>query len=860
MTTVEKTWTVLQLRPADVDGAFRRVGEPVCGGLPFPRGLVAREELIRLVADSQLIPLQTTVTERWSDGSIKWALLEFLATTDPAGCAECRLEVLSSLESARHPRAIRIDENSAGLTMEAGKVRAAFGGNEGQPVRLAPVTSSPPPWSTIAVEVDDGSGRVVRPVFHEVVVEHAGPLTARVRMSGTLSLPASRRSLNFVLRVQLFEGLPAVSVSLTVHNSARARHNGGIWELGDPGSVFLRDVSVRLTLPSNDRARDLRYWERPGAPECRAKASLRIYQDSSGGDHWDSRTHLTRDGVVGPAFRGYEVNADGATQPGRRATPVVQLTSETRSIAVAMAHFWENFPKALEADARAITLGLFPGASRSLHEIQGGERKRHDFTLCVSADPVTDEPLAWARSPLVVSAPSEWYLACDALPLMAPFNADPGSERLVQAGLEGPASFESKREQVDEFGWRNFGEIYADHEAVNDSGTLISHYNNQYDAVAGFGRQFFRTGDARWFAHMASLARHVADIDIYHTTEDKAAYNGGLFWHTFHYVDAGQSSHRSYPTSPGVSGGGPSSEHNYAGGLALHYLLTGDSDSRDAVMRLAEWVVAMDDGRQNIFGWLDRGPTGWASATGSLWYHGPGRGAGNSISTLLTASRFSPDPKFLRKAEELIRRCIHPADDPSSLELLDAERRWSYTVFLQAVGRYLSYKHERNELDEHYAYARASLLTYARWMARNEYPFLDKPEALEYPNETWAAQDLRKSEVFVLAWLCTRGEDREPMRERAEFFFERSIRTLQSMPTRTLSRPQVLLLSYVDGVPWMRANPEASLPEPESEMSRWGSASAPFVPQRVRAVKRAKIIGGALTAGAILGLLGAYLW
>ena len=30
-------------------------------------------------------------------------------------------------------------------------------------------------------------------------------------------------------------------------------------------------------------------------------------------------------------------------------------------------------------------------------------------------------------------------------------------------------------------------------------------------------------------------------------------------------------------------------------------------------------------------------------------------------------------------------------------------------------------------------------------------PVLDKPEMLEFPNETWAAQDMRKSEVFKFA-------------------------------------------------------------------------------------------------------------
>ena len=98
---------------------------------------------------------------------------------------------------------------------------------------------------------------------------------------------------------------------------------------------------------------------------------------------------------------------------------------------------------------------------------------------------------------------------------------------------------------------------------------------------------------------------------------------------------------------------------------------------------------------------------------------------------------------FLAKVDELIRRCVHPSDDIAALDLLDAERRWSYTVFLQAVARYLDDKAEGGELDAAYAYARAALLHYARWMAEHEYPYLDTPAGLEYPTETWAAQDMR---------------------------------------------------------------------------------------------------------------------
>ena len=46
-------------------------------------------------------------------------------------------------------------------------------------------------------------------------------------------------------------------------------------------------------------------------------------------------------------------------------------------------------------------------------------------------------------------------------------------------------------------------------------------------------------------------------------------------------------------------------------------------------------------------------------------------------------------------------------------------------MFLQSLGKYLHYKAERAEFDRMYAYGRASLLHYARWMAVHEYPYLD---------------------------------------------------------------------------------------------------------------------------------------
>ncbi len=301
-------------------------------------------------------------------------------------------------------------------------------------------------------------------------------------------------------------------------------------------------------------------------------------------------------------------------------------------------------------------------------------------------------------------------------------------------------------------------------------------------------------------------------------------------------------------------GGGPSPEHNYADGLLLHYFLTGDPLSGDAVVDLARWVIAMDDGGQTVFRWLARGETGLASATNSSEYHGPGRGAGNSIKVLLDGHQLTREAIFLEKAEALIRRCIHPADEIHSRELLDAERRWSYTVFLHALGKYLAYKAELGHVDAMYAYARESLLAYARWMADHESPYLDHPEKLEYPNETWAAQEMWKSEVFIFAAAYSAGEERARFIERSTFFFRYAIATLAGMKTKTLTRPMVLLLSHGYMAGYAQRHVE-SLDMPAPTTVRDFGAPQVFVPQKTRAKKRFVAIVAALAAISLLSLV-----
>jgi hypothetical protein len=832
-------------------GGIRRTNEPLTCGVPLPRGVAFDTGGWMLRdGDGRELPLQTAVIDQWSDGSLRWVLLD----TQVSWAADDTPRALSLSTAPRGGGSVQragvaVGRTALGLSVDTGAASFVVAGRT-RFLSVAEGHPSAPPGSAAELQLMSRAGHPEAFRWDAPVVERAGALRTVIRLQGRCE---GQEALLVGLSLEFFAALSVIRVRLTVRNQRSAAHPGGFWELGDGGSLLLDDVSIHLKSAAAAPA-VIRCSVGAGLPDAVAADEAHIYQASSGGENWDSSNHVNREGRVALPWRGYRGHLDGREIAGNRATPVLDVTSPAGTVGAAIPGFWQNFPRAVSASRDGLVVSFFPAEHVDGHELQGGEQKTHECYLLFGSDPVTERPLDWCRSPLVCHAEPAWYAEAAAMPYLH-LQGDETQARyysLAESAISGADTFLDKRERADEYGWRHFGDIYGDHEAVFHQGPsrLMSHYNNQYDPIAGFFYQFMRTGNAAWWTQFNELAAHVTDIDLYHTDADKAAYNGGLFWHTVHYVDAGKATHRSYPRAKGSNGGGPSSEQNYPTGLMLHYLATGHIGSRDAAVRLGQFVIDRDDGTRTVFRWLDRGATGLASASRTPDYHGPGRGSGNSLNALIVAHRLSGDRKYLDRAEEIIRRCTHPRQDVAALDLLDAENRWFYTMFLQSLSTYLDHKAERGALDAMYAYGREVLLLFARWMAANERPYLDEPDRLEYPTETWVAQDVRKSEIFEQAARHAAGEERSRFLERAEFFFGYVTSTLAAMPTRTLARPVVLLLVHgfmrpvrlfgrLSAAPMATADWEAQWPAPER-----------FVTQRARATRRA--VGLAMTGAALL--------
>lgn len=837
--TNAKTWFV----PLIVES--RRTGngsQPVSIGVPFPKRVIKAANALSLFdPDGHAAPLQTSVLNRWSDGSIKWLLVDFIVA-DGNACGDWSLRFDDSHVHAGPQPSLRVLESADGLTIDSGTASFCLNRTSFPPLSQVSIGSAPvlEPESA-GLALTDSRGGQWLPRIDRFVVETRGPVRVTIRMEGAFEGASPCR---FVARCCFFAGTGLTRLRMTLHNPNAATHRGGLWDLGGCGSIFFQSLAMKMSLRDCELPTVIWASEAGDSPRS-CDAPVEIYQDSSGGENWQSRNHVNRQGIVPCKFRGYRVRAAGTETFGLRAAPWISIRSASASLTAAIPEFWQQFPKALEAVGSCLRIGLFPVLWSDSFELQGGEQKTHTVWLNFGDARSPASTLSWVHDPIVARPTAAWCEEAGVLPWIGTTQSesDDDVERLVRSAVAGDHSLAARREIIDEFGWRNYGDVHADHESAHYSGPppVISHYNNQYDLIHGAALNYLRSADAEWFRLLDPLARHVMDIDVYHTTHDRAAYSGGPFWHTEHYLDAATGTHRGFSKANAkgrMTGGGPCNEHNYTTGLLHYHFLTGDPQARETVLGLADWVIRSDDGSQTILGIVDSGPTGLASRTREPDYHGPGRGCGNSINALLDAWLLSSRPHYLQFAEALIGRSIHPDDDIDAHELLDAERRWSYTVFLAALARYLEIKSEMGECDGMYAYARTSLVRYGQWMMANEVPYLDRSDRLEYPDETWAAQDFRKANVLRLAANHAGPQLRRQMLRPANEIADQAWGHLQRFSTHDSARVLALLLVEGPRDRYFRASQTTVA----SESSAVGEETQVFPPPQQFLSQRQRVI------------------
>lgn len=821
----------MQLKFKD-DSGIKRLNEPVSFGVPLPKGYLTDGNDLALVAVRGALNEQLAFGHKalshWPDNSIKWLLLDIQVSLEPNEALCLDLSKTTDDKQLGAPEAVVLVYENDQVKVQSSRLTALLDAKGAfrpfQSLVFQGREACLPGSCDIALK--DADGILWHPFIRQWEVEHDSLLRKTLCFSGCFRNARDLEFIEYTSRIHFYSGLSWVKLEFTILNSKPAIHKGGAWDLGDENAFLFKELKLRIAGDALCPETIFFSPEIGMQPLCQeALADIQIYQESSGHDNWQSKNHINREEKIPLRFRGYRIDRQGKRiASGDQAMPVMGIARSGMVAFACVENFWQNFPKAIAVQAGSLEIGLFPEAFGDLFELQPGERKTHVVYIGFGTNPEDCHAIAFVPNPLIPTISCEEYGNAIIGPRPVPTAVQTRNDQitlydwLLAEFVDKQDGYNQKNIRIDEFGWRNFGDIFADHESVFTAKgqEFISHYNNQYDMIKGALFQFMRTGKTEWFDLARKLGDHVTDIDIYHTAKDKYQYNGGLFWHTDHHLDAHTATHRTISGAhrqfkpQGAFGGGPHPEHNYATGLLYLYWMTGHPRFRDAVIELATYIVNWLEGPdtlaeltfQTVRNLVNKIRSMKNPAGPKLFlFDGPCRASGNGLNTLLDAYLITDDPLYLQHAEHLIAGAVHPDDDQDKMDLLNAEIHWFYTVFLQALGRYLDIKRAFGQMDDAFVFARHVLVNYACWMLKNEYPYLEKPQILEFPNETWAAQDLRKSDIFAVASFYCQDELRPAFEEKSHFFFTHAMQELASFDTRTFTRPMALVMT--NGMPFM---------------------------------------------------------
>jgi hypothetical protein len=601
----------------------------------------------------------------------------------------------------------------------------------------------------------------------ESAVVERGLLRSVIRLKGALG-SAEAPVLEHTVWYHFYAGSGRVKLAFTVENnnhggrtSTGNAHNA---DIGGINCVFFDELSLCLPLrlvrprsagPPREPA-SVRVCVGGDAQSRPLLAGLgtkaEIYQDSSGGEHWDRyrdpQFHPRPNSYV--TFRGYRAFLDGVERAaGERALGWLDVSDAAGGLTVGLQDFWQNYPKALAVDKDGtVEIGLFPGRYAADFPLRSGEHKTHEILFFFHPGGASDggqgDVVRGFCDPLRLEPSVQWLAQTRALGDLQPFDLDRQRtyeiRNLSAIGVfpegvpAGPSLF-SRREEHEFYGWMDYGDVAIDFEAPSGQ------WGMKYDLDYRLAQQYARTLEPKWWNLFVAADKHTRDIDIHHQPHYPGLHfvKGGVWAHSTHNEPGHKNPHRNYNhfTKDLCFG---------ARGTATLYYLTGDWKSHDACLEIAENALAEYMSPQQ-----DPGPPERNNHLGD-------RGDGGTLTRLLEGYLLSGDQRYLQRARWQIASCAFDGRPPQHRPI----SLWASLFYMEALARYV-------ELFPDDAAARSYFLAHAATLRKSVtpdhgiwYTITPQPDGSVVGQGACSHYNILAADVLALAYRLTgRAEDWE---------------------------------------------------------------------------------------------------
>ena len=585
---------------------------PATFGVPLPQGDLADPTRTRMLAPAgRPVRLQTRVLSRWSDGSIRWLLVDCPIDVSAGKTVSYTLEYGTDVEpparAAPTTQEVRRQTSEVSAATETRNPKHKPPGNARKSIRAQRGfrTNSPKSESPLAVTVKD-----------EEVTVTTGPLRFSVSAGPIRPFREVRVDCNrdgrFEADETVLRGDKSGGFLLTGTDGKTYRASTtGPWVVEErgPQKVVLRADGRHTADTDAIFPMTVRVVAYAGQPMVRVLHTF-VNDQGDGGTAtfrtlvWrlplevDGFTLGAADPITGTLERGpiclrqllddgFAVTGAGAKPiVGRRAPGWATVSGRAGAVTVAMQDFWQLYPKGISLAADRLDLELCPPLNAAhyadrktdwhklyfycregFYRLRTGIAKRHEWLVRLDAKPPaadTCQKLARALAHPLDGTNPQWFCASKAmLTELTPQRADQFAvyeevvDRKVDAVLR-------NREQGHEYGMLNYGDWYGERQ--------YNWGNLEYDLAYVCLAQYVRTGNPRYLRVGLPSAWHTMDVDLVHHWPSPETI--GKVWihclcHTGYQPEYGFK-------KPGGLPGGFTPSHTWTEGMVEAYWLTGD--------------------------------------------------------------------------------------------------------------------------------------------------------------------------------------------------------------------------------------------------------------------------------------------
>ncbi len=565
-----------ELTVQEPSGVERKAGVVTCG-VPFARGAVKDQKDLSVQVGGKAVPAQFATLAKWSDGSVRWALMD--CQVDVAAGGKAKLAVRDGGVSPPPASPVKVTDDADEVAVSTGPL--AFTVSKKGPglfksLKVDGAEMLAAGGRGLVLTAEDGK-QVQAGAPSEVKVEAAGPMRAVVCARGVFP-GVHDGHLGYTVRTTACAGGKMLKVRVWIEN------NGAHGFKAKPEWFFFKGLAAELALDGAGNAE-------VSCEGARANGRLRVSQACPGG---------TYDKLAYRIASGDRELAKGAHTDG-----VVTVAGGKCKLTAAVPDFWQNYDQALEVDAGTLRFWFWPTDGQwprkggmekwwewtrkdGLTALPGGVHKGHEFALDFSGRPA-QETCAELSAPLAAANP-EYFASTEAANILfAPAGAKTGDDEAdwkltfrdnMAANLLDPKSKTSlvfaRTTAGRWYGWMDFGDV------VSPSG---GYYNGwlqnrslHFDWTWAVLLHYMRTGNPGLLGLGTEMARHLEEVDQDWSDRDSAPYRA-----LFRGDGSQAENHTNWSDQYSMGQALPC--RNWLGGIVLYYMLTGDPKARECAER-----------------------------------------------------------------------------------------------------------------------------------------------------------------------------------------------------------------------------------------------------------------------------------